>query len=92
MFGQEKLLNIQDAILGTYGHLAPSYPGRYQWTTNKDYFSVIRNNTLNLHHIKDDGNHGNKTISLHKFNLALSKIQEDTFTYFPRIKWVKNFL
>ena len=90
MFGQEKLLNIQDAILGTYGHLAPSYPGRYQWTTNKDYFSVIRNNTLNLHHIKDDGNHGNKTISLHKFNLALSKIQEDTFTYFPRIKWVKN--
>lgn len=91
VYGQSKMLSITDAVLGTYGKLAPSIPGRYQWTKEQNSFSMIERNSLTLYQIAKDGNHGYKTVSLSKINAALRLIGADSLKYFPRIVWKEGF-
>ncbi len=86
LFSQEKLFTIEDVTFGQRGELYAEYLSNLAWMGESDYFAYV--NGKDVISGKAKSMDRDTIFSMDDLNSVLSKIEEDSLKYMPRLKWL----
>jgi dipeptidyl-peptidase 4 len=91
LFAQNKLLTMEEAVLGQRGKLAPQRIVGLSWVKNTSDFSFIKTENNKEILVRGDINNNQKDIlTIDELNSILKTIEIDEQKRFPTIKWLGN--
>jgi len=88
LFAQDKLLTIDEAVLGQYRQFYPEYIRQLQWRAKTDFYTYVENENLMQGDVKSK--EIKSVLTLSELNKVLEKQNVLKLSYFPEYLWVDN--
>jgi dipeptidyl-peptidase-4 len=87
LVAQNKMLSMEDAILGQWRQFYPETLSQLQWKGNENVYTFIEGKELKF---AKPGAEATKLLSLKELNKAMEAAELKTLDWFPEISWVNS--